>query len=550
MRDRVLTWGNVVSEKWRNFTKFQKIRVAAITGITLLAIGLMLFFALRPNWTPVAGNFDNAAHAMPLRNMLEEHQIRTRVVGGTIYVDAADQHEAALVLATSTLDMSGRFTFFDLLAQSQMGITSTLQHEMIVNAAATDIEMMLMASSIMADARVLLNIHSDINHFIAATNANSASISVRGNRPLTALDGANIAAVVANAVPRMDMENIVVTDTNMMVLFAGDVAVDDPMMEHMQEIQLERDLTRQMEQNVTRQLRMNWPQVEVMISTVFDRDRVHEISRRFFSPVGPGTSSGLYQTLVEQSRDGTMLDSGGGLGETGVGANAGVPGYLMTNQSGEASIEEMHREITFVHDEIMREVTSGGPGRVVLADSSVGIFVLRNIYYRQDDLEARGIIGEDFTWADFQAANADRRLVNGPELDAEVAAIRASTGIENVVITAFEQPRFIDSAPPAPIDVWNWILLALAMLMVIVLAFFLIRRPVPEIVTEIEPELSVEDLLVSSQIEEEKDYEIERLAEIRLSGDSEAKGQIDKFTEEKPEAVAQLLRNWINEDWE
>jgi len=43
---------------------------------------------------------------------------------------------------------------------------------------------------------------------------------------------------------------------------------------------------------------------------------------------------------------------------------------------------------------------------------------------------------------------------------------------------------------------------------------------------------------------------MERLAEIKYAGDSNVKEQIDKFAKEKPESVAQLLRNWLNEDWE
>jgi len=67
-------------------------------------------------------------------------------------------------------------------------------------------------------------------------------------------------------------------------------------------------------------------------------------------------------------------------------------------------------------------------------------------------------------------------------------------------------------------------------------------------VEEIEPELSVEDLLVSTKIEDEK--EAERIADIDTNVESEYKKQIEKFISEKPDAVAQLLRNWLSDDWE
>ncbi len=57
-----------------------------------------------------------------------------------------------------------------------------------------------------------------------------------------------------------------------------------------------------------------------------------------------------------------------------------------------------------------------------------------------------------------------------------------------------------------------------------------------------EPELSVEDLLATTQEESHLD-------EIELDDKSETRILIEKFVDENPEAVASLLRNWINEEW-
>ena len=39
------------------------------------------------------------------------------------------------------------------------------------------------------------------------------------------------------------------------------------------------------------------------------------------------------------------------------------------------------------------------------------------------------------------------------------------------------------------------------------------------------------------------------LEEIEMGDKSETRVMIEKFVDENPEAVALLLRNWINEDW-
>jgi flagellar M-ring protein FliF len=42
----------------------------------------------------------------------------------------------------------------------------------------------------------------------------------------------------------------------------------------------------------------------------------------------------------------------------------------------------------------------------------------------------------------------------------------------------------------------------------------------------------------------------EIIQDINLQEESELKKQIDKFVQDNPDSVAQLLRNWIAEDWE
>ena len=86
-------------------------------------------------------------------------------------------------------------------------------------------------------------------------------------------------------------------------------------------------------------------------------------------------------------------------------------------------------------------------------------------------------------------------------------------------------------------------MIILAVLIGALLIFVIIRGTSPVKVTETEPELSVEDLLATT-----KEYE-ENLEEIELSDKSETRKMIEKFVDENPEAVAMLLRNWINEDW-
>lgn len=90
----------------------------------------------------------------------------------------------------------------------------------------------------------------------------------------------------------------------------------------------------------------------------------------------------------------------------------------------------------------------------------------------------------------------------------------------------------------------NYLMVILTLLIAGLLVFVIIKGTSPVEVTELEPELSVEDLLATTQ-EDDK----QNLDEIELSDKSETRQLIEKFVDENPEAVALLLRNWINEDW-
>ena len=80
------------------------------------------------------------------------------------------------------------------------------------------------------------------------------------------------------------------------------------------------------------------------------------------------------------------------------------------------------------------------------------------------------------------------------------------------------------------------IVIILALLAFVVIMSLRTKREVEE-----EEELAVEDLLQSNQADQ--------LESISTEQKSDARKLIETFVEENPEAVAILLRNWLEEDW-
>ena len=118
-----------------------------------------------------------------------------------------------------------------------------------------------------------------------------------------------------------------------------------------------------------------------------------------------------------------------------------------------------------------------------------------------------------------------------------------STGLDaaNIQILAWEVPIFQAEVKSG----WGWsnyLMIILTVLIVALLIFVVFRGSAPVEVTEMEPELSVEQLLATTK-------ENQSLEDIEFSEKSETRRTIEKFVDENPEAVAQLLRNWLTDDW-
>ena len=89
-----------------------------------------------------------------------------------------------------------------------------------------------------------------------------------------------------------------------------------------------------------------------------------------------------------------------------------------------------------------------------------------------------------------------------------------------------------------PTDILQIVLIVLILGL---LAFVIIRSMRADKETVEEEEVSVESLLQSTQDSGLEDIEVEAKSETRKL--------IEKFVNENPEAAANLLRNWLQEDW-
>ncbi|MBP3543516.1 MAG: flagellar biosynthesis protein, partial [Lachnospiraceae bacterium] len=224
--------------------------------------------------------------------------------------------------------------------------------------------------------------------------------------------------------------------------------------------------------------------------------------------------------------------------------SGGVPGtesndedtdyYLEDGTNGSSSlIEEKH----YLVNQTVTE-TKGATGVVHLENSSIALALTRYHVYNEDILKEQGALDE-MTFTEFQSQNGSPVMVDVPE-ELYENLVRA-TGIDrdSIHVIAYEIPFFQESTQE--FDIVTYLPLIVTLLIILLLAFVVYRSTRSEEVVETEPELSVEALLASTN---------QQVADIDMQDKSEARKAIEKFVDENPEAVALLLRNWLDGDWE
>lgn len=181
-------------------------------------------------------------------------------------------------------------------------------------------------------------------------------------------------------------------------------------------------------------------------------------------------------------------------------------------------------------------------GAINYPTSSIGITAIHYVVYNEADMQASGAL-DGTTFDEFRIANSERTKT---EVDEDVYnVVAAATGIPlaNIQIVAYDEPVFVP-AEGGLVSPTNIFIIVLIILILGLLAFVVIRSMRAEKKAEEEEaeELSLDTLLQSTQ-------DATELEEIDSENKSETRLLIEKFVDDNPDAVANLLRNWLTEDW-
>ncbi len=516
---------NQIKEFWGSLDKSQKTRLYVTSAIVVVAITISIILLTRPNRIVLFTNSDKTQIGEMI-TVLNDNGIWNEAQnnGTSIVIDAKNNNKAQILLAQAGYPKDG-FTFEDAI--QKIGITTTqsdrkaIWRQQEISNLETKIEML----DNIDQAAVTLAVPETSLFYSEGQEPpkSTAYVMIRPNTKITSAQVNGVVMLMSSSVENLDPSDVTVVDNNGNIL--NTESADDSIAAANSQDELRRAREAELEQKVLDYFSVeqhdSFDTLRVIVHATLDFDSEESKSKTITNPDGMTGGAVISSKTSEET-----IKNGSASGEPGIGSNPGDNNsttYMLGND-GNSDYSNVEEEYNYGYDERMTEKKKA-PGKLIANESSVAI----SLWYGrevQDDSK----LDEDF-------------------LNEVKSAASAATGIpvKNVVVNKLKlaQPKIIEESLEDKINelLQRYGFFALMLILIIALTIAIIPKKNKELeeVTQIatadgpkfvvpEPELPLPDLDV-----EEK---------------SEIKKQIDNFVKQKPDSVAQLLRNWLSDEWD
>lgn len=538
MQERLKEIPTRLMEFWKKYSSKQKTIIIAVICLVLLAIGIAAYLVSRPTYTKFQV-FNELKDASAMADALDEQGItyKTSKDGLTIFVKQSDMTEAFYTMSDNNLVDTG-YTW-DKAFDNSMSTTESEKSQKRNLALQTEIQKSLNQYSFISDAKVFIEVPQQTYSILDEEEKTSitALVAVREDKKqeLTTDTSQALAGWLANTVGT-DLEHVLINDTEGNCIFNGAMAdalggtFTGGATEYCEK------LRETIANNVTKMLvKLGYSDIQPGTQGIrFNMSKVETLTKRY--SVAEGREYGYPTNLYTYASEGGSGDGG----EPGTASNDSDTDYVMQSGSRSSSSLKIEKYQDLLTDETIENIKNETPA-ILYDESSLGIVALRYRVYEEEQLEADGTL-DNMTFDEFIAQNSERTQIDVS--DEEIAVLSQGTGVDpaRISIMAYEVPKFVEK-PDTTKTIADYLMIILAVLIIALLIYVVIRGTAPVKVSEEEPELSVEQLLATTK-------ENQSLDDIEFSDKSETRKMIEKFVDENPEAVAQLLRNWLNDEWD
>lgn len=533
MADKLKEIPAKVLEWWNRFTAKQKTIIIAIAAAVVFTFVILVYVISKPQYTKI-GTYSSTAESAKVVDILDEAGITHRESADalTIEVETNQLYQANLALGASGI-VSDRLKLSDFMS-SGMSTTSADKEKQYRVYLQAELEQTFETMSAVKSASVLLNIPPQTGTLGAQQEESSAFIQLELDGTFSSANAAYMAKAAATALGNRTTANVTILDSDGNALFVGgDDYSTAGIANSMQEL---KNQAESMVANQVKRVLLGTKQyslIEVTSYLDMDYSSYEETVKEYYA------NSGRDEGMLAH-RDTFESESTGGTG--------GVPGTTSNDGSNTTtyvnpdytSSEDTQKEVSedFLPNESSNyKVTPAGG--IDYAKSSMAIAMITYREYHEENVKKQGLL-DGTTWEAFKEEHgADIRM----QVDDEYYRMAAmATGIaqDKISIIAYESPIFYD-APGFGVSGTDIASIVMIVFILALLGFVVFRSMWSGRAKQQEEELSVENMLQSNPEPALEDIDVEAKSETRK--------MIEKFVDENPEAAANLLRNWLNDDW-
>lgn len=531
MEERLKKLLGKAMEWWKKFTKKQQIIILAMTTVVIVAIVIMVAVLNRTQYETIRV-CETTAEASQIKTLLDNESIAVSVStdGLTIKVDSSKVSDANLLLGANGFSVTSYS--IDNVTDGGFSTTEADKQKKYIVYLESQLEEDIMTLDAIKSANVMLNVPNSTGTLIEQKQDSSAMVFLELKSDFSTEQAAYLAKAIATALGNDTTQNITIMDTKSNLLYSGD---DTYSVTGNASSQL--SVTQQVEnakKTEVKQILLGtnlYDNIEVAANVVIDFSESYEVSHEYSAP------DGRNEGMLSSEETYTSENESGGGGVPGTSSNDDNGTYVWDNgETATSSVEQIVKN--YLPNEYMSETTHV-PGRVVYEDSSVSVTAIAYNIINEKDAKKAGLL-KDMTWEEYKLANNTRTKL---EVDTELYSVVAnSTGFpeDKITIIAYEENWFVDKEG-MNVSAKDVIQVLLIVLILGLLAYVVVRSMLTEKKRVAEEEISVEDLLQSTP-----DLELQN---VDIEAKSEARKMIEKFVDDNPEAVAGLLKTWLNQEW-
>ena len=537
MADKLKEIPGKILEWWNKFTSRQKTIIIAIAAVVVFTFAIVVFTFTKPNYTRL-GSYENSSTAAKVVEILDGAGVTHRESADALTVEVLTTQlaQANLAIAAEGYVPDGMPKYSDSV-EIGMSTTSADRNNQYQEYLGEYMAGMFVAGSpLVKEAWVQVTLAHDSGRLSDTRQESYASIHGTVDEDFTSANAVAMAKSAATFLGNKSTANITIVDQNFNILFAGgDDYSSMGVANSLQELQNQASLwmTNQVRKVLlgTRQYDM----IEVSSHLEVDFNTYTKQVTEYSAPDGRDNGLVIHEDIYSSE------STNGVTGIPGTDSNdEDTPDYMNPDvSSGSSSSSERSSDYQVNKSDTL---TNSPAGSINYANSSVSVAMVRYRDYHEENVKKQGLLDGGITWEEFKESNRESVRQEVDEEFYRMVANASGISQDKVTIIAYEEPRFFDKKG---FDISATDILSIVMIVLILalLVFVILRsmgpRKKPE---EEEPELSVEDMLQSTPPES-------TVEDIDLEAKSETRKMVEKFVDENPEAAANLLRNWLNEDW-